>query len=327
MLSGIQDYTIESAFRLSAANSTDYIFGNYGLSNSGGLEYYVYQNKLNNYISGNTQSSTTLEANKWYISCVTRNGSTITHYLNGIPDGSSSNSNSITTTNPYTIGNGHDYTSEAFGGVISSIKVYNRALTANEVQQNYNALRGRYENYVPLFLNTISSTITVSRNGSGDMDIFKTSGSTAWDAQAYSTEPFTAPCTIEFNKNAGSSDNGVSYAMIGWNANPADDASYTSLDHASYPFRTGGYEVYNNGSLALSQGSGVTWETDKKLYVVYDTDGYIRHYNGNKLLYSANYGTGNTVYLDSSIYSVNSTYGGFSNVKVIRKSWNGERYV
>jgi hypothetical protein len=32
----------------------------------------------------------------------------------------------------------------AFGGKISSIKVYNRALTASEVQQNFNANRGRY---------------------------------------------------------------------------------------------------------------------------------------------------------------------------------------
>lgn len=144
VISGTQDYTIESVFKTSASGSADYIFGNYGSGNSGGLEYYVYQNKLNNYISGNTQSATTLGANQWYYSTVTRSSSTVTHYLNGVADGSSTNGNSIGTSNPFTIGNGHDYTSEAFGGTIALVKVYSRALSANEVQQNFNALRGRF---------------------------------------------------------------------------------------------------------------------------------------------------------------------------------------
>ena len=145
IISGTSDYTIDAAFKTSAAG-TDFIFGNYGVASgaSGGLEYYVYQSKLNNYIAGNTQSATTLNLNQWYIASVTRSGSTITHYLNGIADGSGTNAASISATNPFTIGNGHDYTSEAFGGTIGAIKVYNRALSAAEVAQNFQALRGRY---------------------------------------------------------------------------------------------------------------------------------------------------------------------------------------
>jgi hypothetical protein len=75
---------------------------------------------------------------------VTRNGNTITHYLNGIADGSSTNSASIATNNPFTIGNGHDYTSEAFGGNISFVYVYNRAFTAEEILINFYAFRGRF---------------------------------------------------------------------------------------------------------------------------------------------------------------------------------------
>jgi hypothetical protein len=58
-----------------------------------------------------------------------------------------------------------------------------------------------------------------------------------------------------------------------------------------------------------------------------NTDGFIRHYNGSTLLYSVNYGTGNTVYVDSSFYSPNGTYGGFSNIKVATKAWNGTSYT
>jgi len=145
LISGTSNYTIDVAFKTSAAG-TDYIFGNYGTTAGagGGLEYYVWQSKLNNYIAGNTQSGTTLNLNQWYIASVTRSGSTITHYLNGVADGSNTNAASISATNPFTIGNGHDYTSEAFGGTIGVIKVYNRALSAAEVKQNFQALRGRY---------------------------------------------------------------------------------------------------------------------------------------------------------------------------------------
>lgn len=170
---------------------------------------------------------------------------------------------------------------------------------------------------------TASGNLTVTDNGTDTVSIFKTSGSSAWDNQAYTTTSFTAPCTIEFNKQAGATDNGVSYAMIGWNEDPTTNASYTSLDYASYPFQTNGYYVYHNGSQI---NPSVTWSTANKFYIVYDTDGYIRHYNGSTLLYSVNYGTGKTVYVDSSFYSVNSTYGGFSNIKVIKDSWDGTSY-
>jgi hypothetical protein len=111
--------------------------------------------------------------------------------------------------------------------------------------------------------------------------------------------------------------------MIGWNEDPTTNASYDTIDYASYPYQTNGYQVYHNGSQIVP---GVTWSTANKFYIVYGTDGYIRHYNGSTLLYSVNYGTGKTVYVDSSYYSVNGTYGGFSNIKVIRSAWNGSVY-
>ena len=112
--------------------------------------------------------------------------------------------------------------------------------------------------------------------------------------------------------------------MIGWNADPLTNASYDTIDYASYPFRTDSYVVYHNGSLVHNSGS---WSTSSKFYIVYGTDGVMRHYNGSTLLYSVNYGTGNTVYVDSSFYSPNATFGGFSNIKVIRSAWNGTDYV
>ena len=165
--------------------------------------------------------------------------------------------------------------------------------------------------------------LTVTNNGTSSVNIFKTSGSNSWDNQAYCSTPFSAPITIEFNKLAGSSDNGASYSMISLNSDPTTDASYSSLDYAAYPFMTSAYYYYHNGS-----GSGAlsAWDSSKKFYIVYATNGYIYHYNGSTLLASFNKGTGGTVYIDSSFYAVNSTYGGFSAIRAIKKTWNGTTY-
>jgi hypothetical protein len=169
-----------------------------------------------------------------------------------------------------------------------------------------------------------SGNLTVTNNGSTSVDIAKTSGSSSWDNHAYASTAFTAPVTVEFNKLAESYDNSASYAMISLNEDPTSDASYSSLDYASYPYRSDVYSVYHNGSQVHFSGS---YNTALKFYIVYATNGYIYHYNGSNLLYSVNWGGGRTVYIDSSFYSVNGTYSRFYNVRAIRKTWNGSAYV
>lgn len=181
---------------------------------------------------------------------------------------------------------------------------------------------GPRHDYETLNFVTSGQTMVLTNNGSISVDMYK-SGSQSWDTQAYCTIPFTAPCTFEFNKTASSGDDGNSYVMIGWNPDPTTDASYGSIDHCAYPYRADIYSVYNNGSQVHFSSA---WDTTKKFYIVYDTDGYIRHYNGSTLLYSVNYGTGVTVYIDSSFYVGNSTNGKLSNVRAIRRSWNGTQY-
>lgn len=177
----------------------------------------------------------------------------------------------------------------------------------------------RYEsmNYVTTGSVTLTATAQTT-----EYSMFKLSGSAGWDSSVYSTTPFTAPCTIEFFKNAVTPDNGASYAMIGWNSDPLTNSSYDTLDYCSYPYRTDAYSVHHNGTEVQLSGS---WDPLAKFYIVYDTDGYIRHYNGSKLLYSVLYGS-RLVYFDSSFYSVNATFGGFSNVRVIKRAWNGSNY-
>jgi len=253
---------------------------------------------------------------------LTRNTSTTSWYKNGVFSNSHGNpyGTVVTGTNAITIGSGY---TTGFVGEIHAVQLYNRALSPSEIAQNYNAFAQRYFGYQTMTY-IASGNMTLTNNGTQEVTMFKTSDANSWNGQVYSLEMFTAPCTIEFDKQAASGDNGASYAMIGWNTDPTSDSSYTSLDYAAYPYQQNDYVIYNNGSGQAGLGA---WDSNKRFYVVYDTDGYIRHYNGNKLLYSVNYGTGNKVYVDSSFYSVNATYGGFTGVKVSRRSWNGYMYV
>jgi hypothetical protein len=85
---------------------------------------------------------------------VTRTGNTTTTYLNGISTGTG-NTFAIQTTNVPTNNNinlGSAYSAlpgpTPFGwygkNSISLMRMYNRALTSDEIRQNFNAHRGRY---------------------------------------------------------------------------------------------------------------------------------------------------------------------------------------
>lgn len=199
--------------------------------------------------------------------------------------------------------------SSSFGG---SIRGYGRTL-GSTVDTSYQVLTY-----------TGTGNYFINNNGTSTVQFGKNAGGAAWDTQVYSATPFTAPCTIEFQKNADIIDNGASYAMISWNADPTSDASYSSLDYAPYLYDQSRFQVYHNGTNVAAGGS---WNSALTWYLVYATNGFIYHYNGSNLLYSANYGVGLTVYVDSSFYYPNSYWCAFNNVRVKRQTWNGTAYV
>jgi hypothetical protein len=173
---------------------------------------------------------------------------------------------------------------------------------------------------------TASGGVTLTNNLTDSVNIQKTGGTdNSWTQQAYTTQGYTAPLTLEFNKSAApSGDDGLSYAMIGLNTDPTTNDSYASIDHASYPFNTSSYSMYNNGA---GQDVGGSWSQSEKFYLVYNVDGTIKHYNGSKLLYSAAYSASNTVYIDTAFYRVNQPNCRFTNVKLSNRIWNGNNYV
>ena len=84
-----------------------------------------------------------LQINTWYNLTYTLSGTTAIGYVNGVSIGSG------TYTSTLTSGTGDLWILGDNGGEISSCycsyaSVYNRALTAAEIRQNFNALRGRF---------------------------------------------------------------------------------------------------------------------------------------------------------------------------------------
>jgi hypothetical protein len=97
------------------------------------------------YVSGNAVQGGSCPINTWSHCLVTGDSSGLKAYVNGILV--ASNSSAFTPSSP-TVGDMYigcySPSSESFNGKISSTKIYNRALSAAEVKQNFNALRGRY---------------------------------------------------------------------------------------------------------------------------------------------------------------------------------------
>ncbi len=87
----------------------------------------------------NAIGATVIAANTWYHFAATYDGTTMQVYLNGVLEGSTTKtvSGSASST-PLKIG-GQVFEPGAFTGLIDEVKIYSRALSASEVQANYDA--------------------------------------------------------------------------------------------------------------------------------------------------------------------------------------------
>lgn len=127
------------------------IMGNHGSGGTTGVYCQQQSTSLNNYTWGygngtswGTGCTFSLASNQWHHLVLTKDSTYNKVYVNG------SLTNTVATNGAAVNGGfnfcfGRDYASSRyFNGKISSGKLYNRALSADEVKQNFNALRGRY---------------------------------------------------------------------------------------------------------------------------------------------------------------------------------------
>jgi hypothetical protein len=81
----------------------------------------------------------------WYMGTMTYDNTTARIYLNGVQVGSTTSGGPVTlnSTQPLQIG-ARGISAGRYNGNIAQVSVYNRALSATEIAQNYNALKSRY---------------------------------------------------------------------------------------------------------------------------------------------------------------------------------------
>jgi len=101
--------------------------------------YQLYWDSVSSWKNGSKSDWTT---NTWYYLCWTISSTTLTFYVNGVSDGTTTLSTSFAPTSFTRIGfaNAGEYAT----GTISNTSVYNRALSATDVLQNYNATKSRF---------------------------------------------------------------------------------------------------------------------------------------------------------------------------------------
>lgn len=91
-----------------------------------------------------TLSATWPSRNAWHHTVGVYDGAKMYIYINGVLSTSKNQTGNISTnTNNLAIGNQPGF-SEYYNGRVAKCAVYNRALSATEIKQNYNATKGRY---------------------------------------------------------------------------------------------------------------------------------------------------------------------------------------
>lgn len=142
IITGTTPFTFDCFYTISAAYNAE-LLGNYPAQGAGSIwiagRYGIW------FTSGYVYFPTQPLALGTYHMAITRtSGGAIVLYLNGVSVATGSNTTSITAGVNFRIGSDTPSYGEQLGGAIYNMKVYNIALTADQVAQNFNALRGRY---------------------------------------------------------------------------------------------------------------------------------------------------------------------------------------
>jgi len=141
ILSGSQDFTISSWVQSSGGTGT--IFGNYP---AGNLQMFYSPSYIGFWLNNNSayaNAPTYYSANIVNLIVQRSSGTNLAVYLNGQVIKTGSSNSTIGSTSDFRIG-ASTANVELFQGKIYNIQVYNRALTATEITQNYNAMKARF---------------------------------------------------------------------------------------------------------------------------------------------------------------------------------------
>jgi len=122
-----KDGTTEGGYALTYTKFTEFSFG-YGTGSSVGI-----------------RSNTGKSINTWYFVVGVRKGSNKYIYVNGIEDSNTENGHAMAASDHLFIGARHTDTNSQFHGLIDEVRIYNRALSAEEIMQHYEQTRRNFQ--------------------------------------------------------------------------------------------------------------------------------------------------------------------------------------
>ncbi len=128
----------------SGAGNGGYAIAQFG-ANARKYYFYIY-NSSGFYQGTGSANRIDLDADVWFHWCCVRDGTSIRQYINLTErtNVTINSANIAADSNPFRIGVA--YGSSAYGNfTMSNFKVYNRALVYDEIRQNYEAAKGRYQ--------------------------------------------------------------------------------------------------------------------------------------------------------------------------------------
>ena len=144
IITGTNPFTFEAFYKVTNTSVSAEILGNYGSGYTSNTiwisgRYGVWINTLVSYFQGYP-----LGAGTYHMAFTRTSAGACVLYKNGVVDGTATSTTSISVGQNFRIGSDVNGIGEVFGGNLYNLKIYNRALSAAEVSQNFNALRSRY---------------------------------------------------------------------------------------------------------------------------------------------------------------------------------------
>ena len=151
------DFTIEMWWNfdgISSSSGYKMLWGgqHYGSGGTGGLGHYILDNKIKTWVSNTSgtavniiTSGAVLESGKWYHIVLTRSGSSMVAYVDGENVGSGTYSGELSSPNTK-IGAHYNSTLYNVDGRVGQVRVYNSALTQDQIRQNFNFTKNDYPN-------------------------------------------------------------------------------------------------------------------------------------------------------------------------------------
>jgi hypothetical protein len=108
------------------------------VKNTGSIRFWDYTGAVYGFVADSGDSSATVNDGKWHLACFVKNATSGAYYIDGAPSGTKTAANNVSYGSAdWVIGGDYRDNNSYFNGSIDGVWVYNRALSASEINALY----------------------------------------------------------------------------------------------------------------------------------------------------------------------------------------------